>query len=93
MLALGFFSFTGICSFFIAPVYFGVFRGINPLVCIAAVLLKAFYDSGLLVPAFRENGLRTDGIAARSRIALLELFHLIFSTVIGLLSFVLKPRW
>jgi len=93
MLALGLLTFTEICSFFIAPVYFGAFRGINPLVCVAAALLKAFYDTGLLVPAFSESGLRTDGIAARSRIALLELFHLVFSTVTGLLSFVLKPRW
>ncbi|MDH7514413.1 MAG: glycosyltransferase [Bacteroidota bacterium] len=64
-----------------------------PLLFAAWVVFKPVWDTTFLGPTLRECGLERGGVTELAYTAFLGVFHLVFSSVVGLVSFIVKPRW
>jgi hypothetical protein len=80
-------------SLVVAPVALIAWQGVSPLYVLAALAAKLLYDTSFLAPVLPLMTSWKPDPATRVKLAFLELFHVLFSSITSVASLLVPPAW
>ncbi|MBL0174425.1 MAG: glycosyltransferase [Ignavibacteria bacterium] len=80
-------------SLVVAPVVLIAWQGVSPLYVLPALAAKLLYDTSFLAPVLPLMTSWKPGPATRVKLAFLELFHVLFSSITSVASLLRPPAW